>query len=119
MPAVITQPRSIALLFAVLVGCSHAAPTPAAQPVPRDNESDRFEFKVRADFFDGVGGDTAALDRMMTYCEQVLASNSAHAEALVWHGAGLFGRASHSARAFRGLRTGVRSKRRRRRELLP
>src|ERR1700676_4178442 len=50
----------------------------------------RFDMQVRNDFFAGFGGDTPALDRGMKACEQVLAQNPKHAEALVWHGGGLF-----------------------------
>src|ERR1700676_5115909 len=50
----------------------------------------RFDMQVRNDFFAGFGGDGAALDRGMKSCEQVLAQNPKHAEAMVWHGGGLF-----------------------------
>jgi tetratricopeptide (TPR) repeat protein len=50
----------------------------------------RFDFVVRNDFFAGFSGDAAALDRGMKACEQVLAQNPKQAEALVWHGGGLF-----------------------------
>jgi tetratricopeptide (TPR) repeat protein len=50
----------------------------------------RFDMQVRNDFFTGFGGDAAALDRGMKACEQVLEHNPKHAEALVWHGGGLF-----------------------------
>ena len=50
----------------------------------------RFDMQVRNEFFAGFGGDAGALDRGMKACEQVLAQNPKHAEALVWHGGGLF-----------------------------
>jgi tetratricopeptide (TPR) repeat protein len=50
----------------------------------------RFDMQVRNDFFAGFTGDAAALDRGMKACEQVLAQNPKHPEALVWHGGGLF-----------------------------
>ena len=50
----------------------------------------RFDFLVRNDFFAGFSGDSAALDRGMKACEQILAQNPKHAEAMVWHGGGLF-----------------------------
>jgi len=50
----------------------------------------RFDMQVRNDFFAGFGGDVAAFDRGMKACEQVLAQNPKHAEALVWHGGGVF-----------------------------
>jgi tetratricopeptide (TPR) repeat protein len=50
----------------------------------------RFDFLVRNDFFAGFSGDAAALDRGMKACEQILAQSPNHAEAMVWHGGGLF-----------------------------
>jgi hypothetical protein len=50
----------------------------------------RFDHMVRNDFFSGFTGNTEALARGMKVCEQVIAGNPNHAEALVWHGAGLF-----------------------------
>ncbi len=87
------------LLLLALVGCAAAAEpppaTPAAAPAP---VHERFDEKVRQDFFDGIRGDTAALDRAMTLCEATLARDPNHAEAMVWHGAGLVAR---SANAFK------------------
>lgn len=60
--------------------------------------AERFDFQVRGDFFDGLRGDTVALERMMKLCEDTLAAHPDHAEAMVWHGAGLVGR---SGAAFR------------------
>jgi hypothetical protein len=59
--------------------------------------SARFDMEVRADFFAGFTGDEAAFKRAMARCEEVLAADPAHAEAMVWHGAGVF---SLSGRAF-------------------
>ncbi|MBK7930406.1 MAG: hypothetical protein IPJ98_23885 [Bryobacterales bacterium] len=50
----------------------------------------RFDHRVRNDFFSGFTGNAEALGRGMKVCEQVLAENPNHPEALVWHGAGLF-----------------------------
>ena len=50
----------------------------------------RFDFKVREDFFAGFAGNAAALDRAMKTCEEALTSDPKNAEALVFHGAGLF-----------------------------
>lgn len=50
----------------------------------------RFDHQVRSAFFAGFGGDAASLAKAMKVCEDVLAGNPKHAEALVWHGAGLF-----------------------------
>jgi tetratricopeptide (TPR) repeat protein len=52
----------------------------------------RFDFQVRADFFAGFAGDESRLARAMTRCEEVLAQNPDHPEALVWHGAGVLTR---------------------------
>src|ERR1700730_8741854 len=51
--------------------------------------SERFDKVVRGDFFAGFAGDKAALDRGMKACEEKLAENPKHAEAMVWHGSGL------------------------------
>jgi tetratricopeptide (TPR) repeat protein len=59
----------------------------------------RFDHVVRNDFFAGFTGNSDALERGMKVCEQVLAENPNHAEALVWHGAGLFFRSSVHFRA--------------------
>ena len=82
------------LLLLCLVACSHAKPAakPAAPPAAANVEA--FDERVRADFFDGLRGDTAAMDRAIKVCEDELAKNPKHAEAMVWHGAGVVGRAS-------------------------
>jgi tetratricopeptide (TPR) repeat protein len=51
--------------------------------------ADRFDHVVRNDFFLGFAGNDSALDRAMKVTEATLAENPKHAEALVWHGAGL------------------------------
>jgi len=51
---------------------------------------DRFDYVVRNDFFAGLAGNRAALDRAMKKCEETLAGNPKHAEAMVWHGSGTF-----------------------------
>jgi tetratricopeptide (TPR) repeat protein len=51
---------------------------------------DRFDFKVRNYFFAGFSGNAASLEKGMKICENVLAENPKHAEAMVWHGAGVF-----------------------------
>lgn len=58
----------------------------------KSQDSARFDHLVRNDFFAGLMGDQGALDRAMAKTESVLASNPDHAEALVWHGAGLLRR---------------------------
>jgi tetratricopeptide (TPR) repeat protein len=49
----------------------------------------RFDHLVRNDFFAGFSGDKESLDRAMKVCEEILAQNPKHAEAMVWHGSGL------------------------------
>jgi hypothetical protein len=51
---------------------------------------ERFDMVVRTDFFAGFAGDPARLQKGMQTCEQILMTNPRHAEALVWHGSGLF-----------------------------
>lgn len=85
----------------LLAACSHASsPKPAAAPTTpvAASEPERFDEKVRADVFDGMRGDTAAMARAMKVCEETLAKNPKHAEAMVWHGAGVVGKASEAFR---------------------
>jgi tetratricopeptide (TPR) repeat protein len=57
-----------------------------AQPA---GEPARFDMEVRADFFAGISGDEARFKKAMARCEEILAANPEHAEALVWHGSGV------------------------------
>ena len=61
--------------------------------------ADRFDKVVRQDFFLGFTGNETALDRAMKVTEDTLAENPKHAEALVWHGAGLLYRSGKLFRA--------------------
>ena len=54
------------------------------------SSQERFDNKVRGYFFAGFSGDAASLGKGMKICETMLAENPKHAEAMVWHGAGLF-----------------------------
>ena len=58
--------------------------------------AERFDYRVREDFFAGFQGNQAALDRAMQASEQALASNPKHAEAMVWHGAGVLFRSGQA-----------------------
>jgi hypothetical protein len=49
----------------------------------------RFDLKVRNDFFAGYAGDNEALARGMKACEAALAADPKNAEAMVWHGSGV------------------------------
>jgi tetratricopeptide (TPR) repeat protein len=51
--------------------------------------SARFDMEVRADFFAGFSGDQERFKRAMARCEEVLAAEPNHAEAMVWHGSGV------------------------------
>src|ERR1700730_1036354 len=69
------------------------------------SSQERFDLKVRNYFFAGFAGDTASLEKGMKICEDVLAAEPKHAEALVWHGSGLLfqsGRAFQKADQQRG-----------------
>lgn len=78
-------------LALVFTGRSHAQ-TRVPQP-----EAQRFDYLVRADFFAGIAGNEARLKKAMDLCETTLGENPKHAEALVWHGAGIL---FQSGRAF-------------------
>ena len=67
-------------ILALLNAWEAAGQSPAAE---------RFDYVVRDDFFAGLRGDAARLARAMKVCEDLLAKNPRHAEALVWHGAAL------------------------------
>ena len=71
--------KLVTFFVAAVVGLN-AAQRPTAQ---------RFDMAVRSDFFAGFAGDEARLKKGMDACEQALAENPKHAEALVWHGSGL------------------------------
>lgn len=76
----------IAGLFALLLS--------AAQPAT----AQRFDYLVRGDFFAGMAGDEARLQKARATCEDALAANPKHAEALVWHGGILFFEAGQAFR---------------------
>lgn len=76
---------------AAILGCTVSALKGADTPNAPQKASDaeRFDLLVRNDFFQGIAGDEKALERGLKTCEQMLSKNPKHAEALVWHGAGL------------------------------
>jgi len=59
------------------------------QPVAGETDAERFDLKIRDEMFAGFRGDKAALARAMKICEDKLARDPKHPEALVWHGSGL------------------------------
>src|SRR5262245_9337134 len=75
---------AVVVLLEIVTLSGAAGQSPAAE---------RFDYVVRDDFFAGLRGDVARLDRAMKTCEEMLARNPRHAEALVWHGAGLLAQA--------------------------
>jgi hypothetical protein len=60
--------------------------------------AERFDHVVRNDFFAGFGGNSEALERGLAKTTSVLADDPKHAEAMVWHGAGLFFQAGQAFR---------------------
>jgi tetratricopeptide (TPR) repeat protein len=54
------------------------------------SSQERFDLKVRNYFFAGFNGDAASLEKGIKICEDALAADPKNAEALVWHGSGLF-----------------------------
>jgi hypothetical protein len=78
--------------IAYFIGFVSTRPAPAQQP-------ERFDMKVREDFFAGFSGDAERLARGMKTCEQVLAANSKDPYALVWHGGGLMVEAGQAFQA--------------------
>jgi len=93
----ITTPRRRVTVLAVsLVGAMLLfATVPWAQNAPAPPP--RFDEVVRADFFAGFRGDAARLEKGMKLCEEELARNPDHPDALVWHGAGLMFLAGQAA----------------------
>ncbi|MGC4052176.1 MAG: hypothetical protein QM757_22795 [Paludibaculum sp.] len=67
------------------------------QDTKQETKKVRFDHIVRNDFFAGLTGDKEAFARAMKAAEDTLKEDPNHAEALVWHGAGLF---AQSGRAF-------------------
>lgn len=57
--------------------------------LPLAAQNVRFDYVVRNDYFAGFAGNREALTRAMAKTEAVLSNDPNHAEALVWHGAGL------------------------------
>jgi tetratricopeptide (TPR) repeat protein len=58
---------------------------------PKQGAPDTWDYTtVRADMFAGLAGDAARFTKAMEACERTLARDPKHAEALVWHGSGVF-----------------------------
>jgi tetratricopeptide (TPR) repeat protein len=87
------------LMFAAVFGCWLSAVGFAFTQQPGAAPKERFDFAVRGDFFAGFAGDAERFARAMARCDQELAKNPSHPEALVWRGAGLMFQAGQ---AFQG-----------------
>lgn len=73
----------LAMMLAGLVGGVALAVDGEKSKAP-----ERFDQLVRVDFFSGFNGDEAALARGLKKCDETLAKDPKHAEALVWRGTG-------------------------------
>jgi tetratricopeptide (TPR) repeat protein len=92
-----TTIRKVTLLtFAAFAGFSWGYLSEAHADEPR------FDHQVRNLFFSGFGGNAENLQQGMKRCEEVLAKEPKHAEALVWHGAGVMFLAGREFREGRG-----------------
>ena len=74
-----------AVLTGFVSGLSLWAVRASDPPTPARTE--RFDNVVREDLFAGFAGDADALARGLKKCDEALAKNPKHAEALVWRGA--------------------------------
>ena len=84
------------LFFAAVIAISHLTfPTATSA----QDSSKRFDFLVREDVFAGLAGDRARFDKAMKLCEETLAKNPKHAEAMVWQGGGVLMRAGWAFQA--------------------
>jgi hypothetical protein len=92
-----TRSRLTAAALAVAVLTAGLTFTVAPQAQTTATPGDRFDLTFRADFFAGFRGDAARLARGMKLCDDALAANPDHADALVWHGAGLMFLAGEAA----------------------
>jgi tetratricopeptide (TPR) repeat protein len=84
------------LFFAAVIAISHLAVSTATSA---QDASKRFDFLVREDIFAGLAGDRARFDKAMKLCEETLAKNPKHSEAMVWHGGGVLTRAGWAFQA--------------------
>lgn len=82
---------ALALFAAAVLTAQFATSTQAVEQdaAKTAQEPQRFDHLVRADFFAGFDGNQERFAKAMKLCEETLAKTPKHAEALVWHGAGL------------------------------
>ena len=85
--------RSFALMgLAASIGAFGALSLAAGVAGARPDEKpkyERFDLKIREDFFAGLRGDRDRLAKGMKLAEETIKKNPKHAEALSWHGSGL------------------------------
>lgn len=93
-----TIPAFLALGFFGIMSSYPPMPTGVQAGQVKPGPAVRFDELVRNDFFAGMMGDKERLDRGMTFCEEILAKDPKHADALVWHGGGLLTRAANAYR---------------------
>ena len=91
------MPRPLVIAALCWATCVTTTLTLAGQTKPVSPSTPRFDELVRADFFAGVAGDAAALDRAMRLIEATLANEPRRPDVLVWHGSGLVARAGQAA----------------------
>jgi tetratricopeptide (TPR) repeat protein len=86
-----SQRSAITFVVGAVAALLLVATSPIFTRAPRAQAPapERFDNVVRADFFAGFRGDAARLERGMKRCEETLAVDPDHPDALVWHGAGL------------------------------
>lgn len=85
-----------AIVIGVMVTTAITRSVAPHAATPQASSTERFDTRVRADFFDGFAGDRVAFERAMALCERTLKDNPKHPEALVWHGSGLLFRAGEA-----------------------
>src|SRR5208282_5501858 len=83
----------LALVISAFAGLSWASAvgaqgTAAKREKPVPDRS--FEFSMRSDFFAGLAGNQQAMARALKACHEALERNPKDAQALAWHGGGLF-----------------------------
>ena len=98
---------TLSLLVAAVVMLGMLSAVTPWQAAGQSPPVERFDYVVRDDFFAGLRGDAGRLARAMKVCEELLARNPRHAEALVWHGAALMIQAGQAAQ--RGNAEGARA----------
>jgi tetratricopeptide (TPR) repeat protein len=95
------------------IGSAYWAALLGALCLTAQNETPRFDDVVRNDIFAGFGGNKEALERGMKKCEEVLAANPKHAEAMVWLGSAtafLGGQAFARGDAAEGIRLSTKGR---------